>query len=116
MHPESNNEAFELVNDLYSAGSESENASVVEESHFQTILYVGYLGFIVQTIFYIGLYYIVRKHPISKFYLCELVAISIAGFGGFCSINWCEGLFPLAWSYSVVLLSMRKQNQIGEKG
>ncbi|MCM1109882.1 MAG: hypothetical protein NC336_01595 [Clostridium sp.] len=119
IHPEeSKNTAFQLTNDLYSDVEKSdENAAAVEEVHFQTILFVGYLGLIIQTIFYFGLYFIVRRMPLAKYYLSVLVACEIAGIGGFANITDQTGLLPLAWAFAVVLMTPgpRRKEETEEK-
>lgn len=117
IHPElSKSTAFQLTNDLYSDIEKSdENSTGVEETHFQTILYVGYLGLIAQTLFYFGLYYITRRLPLSKFYLCTLVGVEICGVGGFTNLNDHNGLFLLAWSFAAVILAGRSPQYITKR-
>lgn len=116
IHPTlSKSTSVQLSNDLYSDVEKSdENASgtSIEEAHFQTILSTGYLGLIIQTLFYFGLYFVVRRLPLAKYYLCTLVAIEIFGFGGFTTLNNSTGLLLAAWSYAVVLLAARPANAV----
>lgn len=109
IHPElSQKSAFSISNDLYSAGKQDENVSQVEETHFQTILNIGYIGLIVQTIFYFGLYFILKPCRLRNFYLSVLIAVSIFGIGGFAGLNHSVGLFVVAFSFAVVLLDHRE--------
>lgn len=114
IHPElSQKSTFSLSNELYSFGKQEESISQVEETHFQTIINMGYLGLIVQTLFYFGLYFIVAKCRLAKYYLSVLIAVSIFGFGGFAGLNHSVGLFVVAFSFAVVLLDHRVE--IAEK-
>lgn len=111
IHPElSKSTAFQITNDLYSnIEFADENASMVEETHFSTILQIGYIGLIIQTVFYISLYFVIRRCRLRHIYLSALIATSVIGIGGLMGLNSIEALSVLAWAYAVVLLDYREQ-------
>lgn len=118
IHPElSKNNSLQIFNDLYSnVEKANENPAFVEETHITTVLQIGYIGLIVQTLFYIYLYFLVRRCRLSGYYLSVLIFVSVAGFGGFAGLNHWQGLFLLSWAYAVVLLDHLGNPQKEESG
>ncbi len=93
------NPIFQIENQYYSDISNSEEtATGVEVTEIQTILDVGYIGLFVQMLFYIGVYFYIRKFRYSNFYLCLLVGFELLGVGGFAGLNGMQ--------YSLLILGM----------
>lgn len=107
LHPElTTNPKYQISNDLYVDGSKAEEvATQVEVTQFQTVLDCGFLGLLVQTLFYVAVYFVIRRLRNADFYLCVLVAISMFGLGGFAGLTQRDGLLLLATTLAAVLLS-----------
>ncbi len=107
LHPEySKGRQFFIKNDLYTDISRNEEvATAVEVGQLQTILDVGYLGLIIQTVFYIGVYLMIRRLKYANYYLSVLVVNYVYAIGGFGGLNQSDGLLPLGFSLGVVLLA-----------
>lgn len=113
LHPElTTNPKFWIKNELYTDVTKAEEvATAVEVSAIQTILDVGYLGLILQTLFYVGIYLIIKDLKYSRYYLIVFVVISIFGIGGFAGVTTHHGLLLVGLSLAVVFLANKKQNQ-----
>lgn len=107
LHPELTTiSKYQIVNPLYIDQSKAEEvATGVEVTQAQTILDIGVIGLIIQTLFYIYLFYIIRDFNDSKYYLSVLLAISIFGIGGFAGLSQTDGVTLVALSFSVIFLS-----------
>ncbi len=108
----SKNSAVQLSNDLYSDIEKAdENLTVVEVTQIHTILMVGFIGLIVQTIYYVALYFILRRSNCrySKYYLSVLVIVSIFGLGGFGGLTQYPTLLLLGLALGVVVLQHRRE-------
>lgn len=93
------NPIFQIENQYYSDISKSEEtATGVEVTEIQTLLDVGYIGLFVQMLFYIGVYFYIRKLRYSNFYLCLLVGFELLGVGGFAGLNGMQ--------YSLLIMGM----------
>ena len=79
----------------------------VEITQLQTVLDIGYIGFLCQLIFYLYLYYIIRHFRMAKYYLTVLVIISLWGLGGFAGLNTELGVLFLALSLAAIVLDER---------
>ncbi len=114
LHPElTTNPKYWIKNELYTDVTKSEEvATAVEVSAIQTILDVGYLGLILQTLFYIGIYYVIRHLKYARYYLIAFVVISIFGIGGFAGVTTHHGLLLVALSLAVVFLANKSYNTI----
>lgn len=104
------NPIFQIDNTLYSDISQSdETATGVEVTEIQTILDIGFLGFLCQLIFYIGLYFMIRRLPYSNYYLCLLLGFELLGFGGFAGLNGMQySLLILGLVLGSILLSQKR--------
>lgn len=97
---------YMISNSLYdSVWDIDEVATGVEITQFQTILDMGYLGLIVQTLIYFGLYFIIRKQKYAKYYLCTIVCATIAGMGGNGGLNMGYSLLPIGLLLGGILLA-----------
>ena len=113
IHPElSKNSAVQLTNDLYSDIEQAdENVSNVEVTQVATILTIGYLGLILQALYYIALFFIMKPSRYAKYYLSTIVAFSIFGIGGFGGLNQDTSLLMIALCIGVVLLQHRQEEK-----
>lgn len=107
LHPDlTTNPKYIIVNEYYSDLANSEEvAGLVEETHVETILFMGFLGFIIQCAFFIYIYILIKDLPHSKCYLTCLIAVNIAGIGGFEGMTSLHGLLILSLSLAPALLS-----------
>lgn len=107
LHPEYTKKAkFIIDNDLYIDSTKGQEVvTAVEVAPIQTVLDMGYIGFILQLTFYFGLYYLIRHMKYSKYYLSVLVCIFIFGISGYSGLNAPDGLILLGFSLGCVLLA-----------
>lgn len=101
---------YMISNALYdSVWDIDEVATGVEITQLQTILDMGYLGLIVQTVIYFGLYFIIRKLKYAKYYLCTIVCASIAGMGGNGGLTLAYALLPIGLVLGGILLANKPE-------
>lgn len=114
LHPElTTNPKYWIKNELYTDVTKSEEvATAVEVSAIQTILDVGYLGLIFQTLIYMYIYYVIRKQKYSKYYLMTFIVMLIFGIGGFAGVTTHHGLLLMGLSLAVVFLANKSYNKI----
>lgn len=107
------NPVFQIENQYYSDISRSEEiATGVEVTEIQTILDVGYIGFIAQLLFYFGVYFYIRRLKYSNFYLCLLVGFELLGIGGFAGLNGMQySLLILGTVLGSIVLSNKREQQ-----
>ena len=110
------NPIFQIDNTLYSDISKSdETATGVEVTEIQTILDIGFIGLIVQMLFYVGVYFMIRKLPHSNYYLCLLIGFELLGFGGFAGLNGMQyALLILGLMLGAIILSARRESKAEE--
>lgn len=116
LHPTlTTNPKFQIKNEYYvDASKADEVATEVEVTQFQTVLDCGFLGLLLQTGFYVGVYFIIRRLRHADVYLCVLVAISVFGIGGFAGLSQRDGLLLLATTLAAILLSNPEGRAIPE--
>lgn len=109
LHPElTTNPKYMIYNEFYIDKTNSwEVVTGVEITQLQTVLDIGYIGFLCQLIFYLYLYYIIRHFRMAKYYLTVLVIISLWGLGGFAGLNTELGVLFLALSLAAIVLDER---------
>ena len=107
LHPElTTNPKYAITNEYYTDTSRSEEvATAVEVTQVQTIFDIGFVGLLVQTAFYVGLYFMIRRLRHASYYLCVLITISVFGLGGFAGLSLNDGLFLLGLTLGAILLS-----------
>lgn len=107
LHPtKTTNPIFQVKNEFYSDVSQSEEvATAVEETHVQTILDCGYIGLIAQTLYYVGIFFIIRRQKYARDYLCVLVGISVLGVGGFAGLFNPAALLLLTMVLGAILMA-----------
>lgn len=109
------NPKYWIKNELYVDVAKAEEvATDVEVTAIQTILDIGYVGLILQTLFYVSIYFIIRRYKYSKYYLMTFVVLSIFGIGGFAGVITPQGLFILGLGLSVVFLANKSYNQTND--
>lgn len=107
LHPQkTTNPIFQVRNEFYSDISRADEvATAVEETHVQTILDCGYIGLIAQTLYYVGIFFIIRRQKYARDYLCVLVGISVLGIGGFAGLYNPAALLLLTMLLGVILMA-----------
>ncbi|MCF0219441.1 MAG: hypothetical protein HUK14_06635 [Muribaculaceae bacterium] len=113
VHPElSTNPKYQIRNTLYTDISKADElATVTEVTQFNTIIHLGIVGLIVQTLFFIALWFVMRHLPDAGFYLCAILMASIMGFGGFTGLNIQWGLIYVGTAIGVLLLTSRNRTK-----
>ncbi len=102
------NPVFQIENEFYSDVSKSDEiATAVEVTQVQTILDCGIIGLIVQTLFFFGLYYVIRPTGRAPYYLCAVVGMSVCGIGGFSGLIMPPGLLIVGTMLGAALLDYR---------
>lgn len=106
LHPElTTNPKYIIVNKLYIDSSKAEEVVTgVEVTQVQTVLDIGVIGLILQTAFYLLLYFIIRRIPYASYYLSVLLCISLFGIGGFAGLCQSDGVLLTALAYATILL------------
>lgn len=106
LHAEkTTNDEFIIHNQYYSDVSKAEEvASIVEVTQIQTVLDMGLIGLFIQHLFYILIYFIIKKYQYSSFYLTVLVSVSIWGIGGFAGLCQTQGVLLVGLALGVILL------------
>lgn len=113
IHPDlSKSNTFQLTNDLYTDIEQAdESIAAVEVTQVHTILMVGYIGLIVQTAYYIWIYFILRgaRCRYSLYYLSVVVIVSIFGIGGFGGLTQYQTLILVGLVLGVTVLQHRRE-------
>lgn len=111
LHPEKTTlRRYQIENDMYvDIAKKEENAAITEVTQFNTILNIGIIGLIVQTIFFIWLWVCIRHSAYAPYYLSTLLIASIMGAAGFTGLNHPTGLLWIATALGVILLTARKR-------
>ncbi|MDE6352315.1 MAG: hypothetical protein K2K88_04135, partial [Muribaculaceae bacterium] len=113
LHPQKTTaQQFIIDNPLYSDISVSEEVVTgVEVTQIQTVLDMGIIGFVIQTLIFVILYAIVRKSPVSLYFGSMLVIFFVAGLGGFSGwINY-PSLFLIAISLAATICQMKSTTE-----
>ena len=107
LHPElTKNPKFMIYNEFYVDKTNSwEVVTGIEIAPLQTIADIGYIGLIIQIMFYVSLYYFVRHLKYSIYFLSVLVLNFLFGLGGFAGFNQNDGLLLCALALGAVLLA-----------
>lgn len=112
LHEElTTNNNFVITNELYSDINKSEESVArVEVTQIQTILDAGLIGLLIQTLYYLAIYFwVLRPLPYSKSYLIVLVCISFFGIGGFAGLISHHGLLLLGLTTGTILLAAKSE-------
>ena len=105
IHPEkSTNPIFQIRNNYYSDVSVADEVvTEVEVTQVQTILDCGFIGLFAQLLFFVGVYFIIRKLDHSLDYLNVIVGASVLGVAGFAGFNGLHGLTLISTVLGAVL-------------
>ena len=102
---ETNNDEYIINNEYYSDISKAEEvATMVEVTQVQTVLDMGLIGLLVQHLFYILIYIIIRKYQYSIYYITVVVCVSVWGIGGFAGLSYIHGVLLVGLSLGSILL------------
>lgn len=109
VHPElSKSSKFVITNDYYSDVSNSiEVATEVEIVPVQVYIHSGWAGVVLHLLFFVFLYYIIRKLKYREIFAAAVYTCFMFGLGGFCSLASYQGLNIAATAYAVVILANR---------
>ena len=107
------NNQFVITNEFYTDVTQSEETVArVEVTQVQTILDAGLIGFLIQTFYYLAIYFwVLRPLPYSKSYLIVLFCISFFGIGGFAGLISRQGLLLLGLTTAAILLCQKQQTE-----
>lgn len=107
----SKGQEFMITNNFYTDETQrEESVARVEMSQAQTILDVGIIGFLIQTFYYLAIYFwILRPMPYSQSYLVVFICISLFGVGGFTGVTSHQGLLLLGVATGAILLCHKQQ-------
>lgn len=104
---------YQIYNEYYSDISlADENAAYVEVTQFNAILHTGLIGLVVQTLFYIYMYFLLKPGKLAQFYLSALLMASIMGVGGFAGLTQFDGLMFVAVALGAALLDARPRRRL----
>ncbi len=107
---ETHNSKFIIDNEYYSDVTKAEEvATGVEIIPIQVYITIGWIGLIAHVLFFLGLYFFIRKLKYANYYLSLLFIMSWAGLGGFFGLINFVGVGMSAIAYSMVLLANRKE-------
>lgn len=111
LHPElTTNDKLIIVNEYYIDYSNNEEvAAEVEIIPVQIYVHAGWLGLTVHFLFFVGLYFVVRRLRWSVYYLCVLFCTAWFGLGGFASLAGFQGQHLVAFALAVVILENRPE-------
>lgn len=103
IHPSQSalNTSLLYQNEFYhdqSADNTLEMPTVVEITQLQTVLQIGVIGLIVQSAFFLVVYFLVWQYRLSRLYLAVIVGVSVSGLGGFIGF-----IFPASLWVSLAL-------------
>lgn len=101
---------FIIDNDLYGNPDEAvEVATGVESMPFQVLLDIGFLGLIMHVLFFIGLWFIIRKVPYASYYISVAVIFVIIGFSGMDGLIRPISLHLVGLCYASIILNDKRQ-------
>ena len=112
LHPEKTKiNDFIIFNEYYSDESAAEEvAAAVEVTQVQTFIHIGWIGLILQLLFFIALYINIRKYRFRAYYVCILVMMGWFGIGGFGGWISYASLFIISVSYAISILGGREED------
>ncbi|MCM1068110.1 MAG: hypothetical protein NC418_11115 [Muribaculaceae bacterium] len=117
IHPEKTTSVSMIIFNEYESDIEKADrvATEVEIVPVQIFIYVGWLGILVEIIFFGLLYWIVRKMKYRAYYVCSLVFTFVLGIGGFAGVDTYRGLAIVTMAYAVVLLADKHERLKSEE-
>ena len=111
LHPDLTTDTRYIIdNELYVDIEQSEEvAAQIEMFPLNIYLQTGIIGFVANAVFFIGLYFIIRKWEYSQWYLSTLVCLWVMGIGGITGWANTMSLFMLALPFAASWLSSRQK-------
>jgi hypothetical protein len=104
------NQKYIIENELYNNPEDAEEvATGVESMPFQVILTIGYLGMILHILFFVYLWWIIRKLPDSGYYVCTAMCFVIIGISGFSGLIAAYSLYILGTVFAAIILAQKRQ-------
>lgn len=111
IHPElTTDPRYQIHNELYEnvAIRDESIASMTEVTQFNAIIHMGILGLIIQAVYYLAVYRILkRRGRDADFYLSTIFSTSVIGLGGLAGLNHPSGLFWVGTAIGIALLDSR---------
>lgn len=113
IHPEkTTNPIFMIHNEFYTDVTQADEvATAVEVSQVQTIFDIGVIGLIIQTTFFFGIFFIIRRLRHARDYLNAIIGVSLLGIGGFSGFIGSDGQILIATILGAILLVNKKSPQ-----
>lgn len=113
LHPEKTiiND-FIIFNEYYSDESAAEEvAAAVEVTQVQTFIHIGWIGLILQLLFFVALYVLIRKYRYRAYYVCVLFMMGWFGIGGFGGWISYSSLFIISIAFAVAVLGGKTETK-----
>lgn len=102
------NKKYIIDNELYNNPEVADEVAIgVESAPFDIFLTIGYLGLIVHTLFWVWLWFIIRKLKYSGYFVITAIIFALVGIGGR-SLNSCSILLLVSLSYAAVIMANKK--------
>lgn len=98
------NELTEYIN----AEFIDQSISGVEVMPIQITMDIGLYGLFLHCLFFIAMWYVIRKLPYSGYYASTCIYFVIVGISGFAGLIWVDSLMLVGISLAVPILHMRK--------
>ncbi len=100
---------YVLDNEYYADVTQAEEvATAVEVIPVQVYLNIGWLGLLIHVLFFLALYFLIRKIPHSSYYLSVIFMLSWFGLGGFAGLVSFDGLALAAIAFAAPILNDRE--------
>ena len=117
LHPEKTTSLkFIIEPEYFSDVTQAERvATDVEIVPVQLFIHMGWCGIILQTLFFLALYLIVRKMRYRSVYLAAALFCFLVGLAGFGSVNSYLGMSIVTMSYAAVLMANKQEEKALEK-
>lgn len=112
LHPEKTKiNDFIIFNEFYSDESAAEEvAAAVEVTQVQTFIHIGWIGLILQLLFFVALYVLIRKYRYRAYYVCVLFMMGWFGIGGFGGWISYSSLFIISIAFAVSILGGKTED------
>ena len=107
LHPQlTTNQIFYVYNPFYSDITKADElASEVEITPVQVFLHMGWYGIVVQVLWLTGLWLIVRRQPMGKYFLVIMIFFLWLGVSGYSGMIMAHGQIIAATAFAGVILS-----------
>lgn len=113
LHPtKSDNPKYEFFNEYYTDWEHNYDSisNFVEVTQFNTLMHLGVLGLLVQTGYFLLIFFMLRKRGDgAEFYISTLLGSSVMGVGGFAGLNSMDGIVWSSVALATGLLVARRR-------